>query len=140
MQVAIGISQAADEKSPFSSAGRQGTITATWNLSGEGSLWDFENSLRLVHIEYNKRTKELKVLDTYDFNSSEDGGFNIEDVIVNFKRSFPAIPSKFQLHNALETFARSVRRAANEFDIEFTFKGVEIEPRIESLKDDYEVE
>ena len=140
MQVVTGISWATDEKSPFSNVDRQRTLGHTWTPSGEGSHWDFENSLRLVHIEYNKRTKELKVLDTYDFNSSEDGGFNIEDVIANFKRSFPNMPPELQQHNALETLARSIRQVANEFDIEFTFKDVEIKPRIESLKDDYKVE
>ena len=128
MQTSSGISLAADEGAPMAQAARSEPGSAAWTVRGQGQYWEFENSLRLVGIEYNKESQVLKVTDIYDFNTAEDAGYKLEDVIANIINSFPGFPSSMNIHKAVETFARTkfVKEHANEFNIELTFKNQEL--------------
>jgi hypothetical protein len=135
MQTSTGISLAADEGAPTAQVARSEPGSAGWTVRGKGQYWEFENSLRLVGIEYNKESKILKVTDIYDFNTAEDAGFSFKDVISNIVSAFPMLPSSMNIHNAVETFARGkfVKKHANEFNVVFTFNNVHIEPISEDV-------
>ena len=135
MQTGSGIFLAADEGAPMAQVARSEPGSAAWTIQGQGQYWEFENSLRLVGIEYNKESQILKITDVYDFNTAEDAGYNFKDVISNIVNSFPGLPSSMNIHNAVETFARGefVKKHANEFNVEFTFENVKIEPVKEDI-------